>query len=119
MFTKSAIFTNFLGSQWAPTPDTVMILDQAMHGLSLKLLLSMARIKANRISNASVIRQNFFTANLSDADIVYCYLPTLTLKKLEPKLKKDTTVITYCIKFPSLKLIKELKHHKVYIYRIY
>ena len=87
----------------------------------LKWLFSMAKIKANRLKNANIVRGNFYSANLSKADIIFCYLPNRTLEKLEPKMKKlrkGTIIICYRIKFPTLKPIKELKPEKIYIYKI-
>ena len=87
----------------------------------LKWLLSMIRIKLGGTRNARVLRQNFFKADLSGADIIYCYLPTSTMRKLEPKirkLKKGTIVIAHCIKFPTLKPIKENSRLRLYVYKI-
>lgn len=87
----------------------------------IKWMISAARIKFDRLQNAKILRANFYKADLSKADVIFCYLPNLTMEKLEPKmkkLKKGTTIICYCIKFPTLKLTKEIKSEKIYIYRI-
>lgn len=155
IFTLSVVFTNFLGSQWVPTPspainlivketkvhkakvfydlgsgDARLVIEVAKHtsakaiGIEidpLKWILSLIKIKLNKAETVKILRQNFFKSDLSDADVIFCYLPTSTMKKLEPKMKKldkGTIIIAYRIKFPSLKPIKELKQHKVYIYRI-
>ena len=122
VFTLSTIFTNFLGSQWTPTPDSSIngvVNEVKKHktrvfydlgsgdariviavakntnaqatGVEidpLKCLISSIKIKLSKAENASILRQNFFKADLSGADMIYCYLPTQTMAKLEPKIRK-------------------------------
>lgn len=150
----SVFFMNFFGSQWLPTPDSIIdriiretepgkgdvVYDLGagggrvvvriakktkaqVRGLELdaiKWLIGAINIRRNRLGNARMLRQNFFSADISDATIVFCYLPRPTLKKLSSRLKrlkKGTLVVSYCVPAEGLKLIKELKHH-IYIYRI-
>lgn len=58
-------------------------------------------------------RGNIYKQNLNKADIVYCYLLTEAMKKLEPKftteLKPGTRVISQSFKLPNKKPIKTVK----------
>lgn len=40
-------------------------------------------------SKAKIYRRNFFTADLSQADVVFCYLLPEVMQKLSPKFKKE------------------------------
>ena len=63
-------------------------------------------------SKAKVFCSNFFKADLSKADIVFCYLiPSINIRlkdKLEPELKKGTKVISYAFSFPGWKISKKI-----------
>ncbi|MDO8669253.1 MAG: 50S ribosomal protein L11 methyltransferase [Candidatus Buchananbacteria bacterium] len=63
----------------------------------LKIHLSQAQVK--------VFRQNFFRADLTKADVVFCYLFPEVMAKLEPKfaqeLKSGSRVVSYGFKLPS------------------
>lgn len=88
---------------------------------AIKWLISCIRIKTAGLKNAKVIRKSFFNANISNADVVFCYLPARTLEKLGNKLKtlrKGTIIVSNGAKIRDIKLTKELKPHKIYIYRI-
>ena len=86
----------------------------------LKWLFSPARLKMKGVRNARILRTSFYKADLSGADVIFCYLPNRTLEKLEPRMKKlrGKTIICYRIRFPTMKPIKELKPEKLYIYSI-
>lgn len=87
----------------------------------LKWILSTIKIKMNHLNNARVRRCSFFAADIKDADIVFFYLTPKTIDKLQAKLKnlkKACVVVSYRFKCKDLRLIKELKKEKVYIYRI-
>ncbi|MBS3050530.1 MAG: hypothetical protein J4400_00060 [Candidatus Aenigmarchaeota archaeon] len=84
-----------------------------------KWLMSSLAIKIKGLGNAKIIRKNFFTYNFHDADIIFIYLPQPTVDRLQERLKKlrkGTLIVTNKIKCKSLKLTKELKPEKIYIY---
>ena len=85
----------------------------------LKWLLSTARIKL-RALDAKILRESFYSADLSKADVIFCYLPNATMAKLEPSMTrlKGKTIITYRIKFPNLKPSRTIKKENLFIYRI-
>jgi SAM-dependent methyltransferase len=60
-------------------------------------------------SQAQIIFSNFKMHDLSDADIVFCYLLPDTLKMLQPELdkqfKKGTKIFSYAFQIPNWKLI--------------
>ncbi|OGH10840.1 MAG: hypothetical protein A3B38_03950 [Candidatus Levybacteria bacterium RIFCSPLOWO2_01_FULL_36_13] len=85
-----------------------------------RALISRFLIKKNNLEDKIKIkRQNFFTVNLSNADVVFLYLVPKTLEKLIPKfkkeLKKGTRVISYKYKM-NLKLIN--KDEDIFLYII-
>lgn len=61
-------------------------------------------------SKAKVKLRNFYTQDISDADIIVCYLMPGTLKRFQENLKnlkKGTKIISYAFRIPDLKLIHE------------
>lgn len=69
------------------------------------------------------VRQgNFFTQDLHDADVVFCYLLTSTNRRLADKLLEDlrpgTRVVSNAFPFPDWKLAEEDLDHRIYLYRI-
>ena len=65
-----------------------------------------------RCGNVKFIHGNIFAKNYTDADIVYIYLLSKGVKKLEEKLKKElkkkAIVITQTYHFPNWKPFKKL-----------
>lgn len=65
---------------------------------------------------------NFFKSDLSNADVVICYLLQETNDKLEEKLiqelKPTSRVASNSFKFHRLSIIKEDSDKKIYIYRL-
>ena len=55
--------------------------------------------------DVKVFRQNFFGADLTKADVVFCYLFPEVMAKLEPKfsqeLKSGSRVVSYAFKLPT------------------
>lgn len=70
-------------------------------------------------------RKNFFQADLSEQNLIYCFLNGLMMKKVEAKIKSDcqngTIVISYGFPFPGLTPEKEIvvndNQDKVYFYK--
>ena len=82
-----------------------------------------SKLRTLRYKNIDVNFKNILDADLSCADIIYCYLLPKLLKKLTPKLKKELkyTARIISIGFPikSLKLVKKIMfdNHTIYIYK--
>lgn len=78
-------------------------------------------------SKACIKFKNFYSQNISDADIVVCYLMPETLKRFQKefkKLKKGTRIISYAFRIPNLKLIHsepkipEKNYSPIWVYEI-
>ncbi|MDY7078002.1 MAG: class I SAM-dependent methyltransferase [Chloroflexota bacterium] len=69
-----------------------------------------------------VVRGDFFTQNLSDADVVTCYLLQSTNEKLESKLEREldpgTRVVSKDYTFPNLHLLRRDSDDKIYLYNL-
>jgi SAM-dependent methyltransferase len=91
-------------------------------------LVAKLKIILNK-SKARVLCKNFFKADLSKADIVFCYLmPGVNNKlkdKLAKELKKGTRVISCAFSFPGWKISEKVtltnnknkKSFPIYLYR--
>lgn len=79
-------------------------------------------------SGAKLKYGNFWKKDLSDADVIVCYLLPNTMQKLHkeivPKLKPGTIIISHAFKINDLKPLKKLAKNKekklgpVWIYKI-
>jgi len=71
---------------------------------------------------AKVVRGNIFTYDVSDADIVICYLLPETNKRLQPILEKalkpGVRVVTHIFRFHGWKLEAEDKKAHLYVYKM-
>lgn len=67
-----------------------------------------------------IVYGNFFTQNLSEADVVTCYLLQSTNNKLEGKLKNElrpgTRVVSNTFTFYGLKMVGQDGESRLYIY---
>lgn len=86
-------------------------------------LLGWLNLKIHRVKNCKLYLKNFYQANLSEADVVFCFLMPRALVKLKTKLKKElkpgAKVISYCFEIPGWQpaaIIKKDKQLPVYIY---
>ena len=85
-----------------------------------------AKIQSNfgRYHNIKIIRENIFKTDISEANLIYCYLNIKMMRDLENKFKKEckkgTQIISYLFKLPNLKPSKiiENNHNKIYFYTI-
>lgn len=89
----------------------------------LRHVIAKTRVKLSGLdSKITLKRKNFYDEDVSPATVVYVYLLPRVVKKLTPKfkkeLKKGTRIISYRYTIPDLKLIKEDKKHKLYLYSI-
>ena len=92
----------------------------------------MAYLKAKMlcigIKNVIIERKNFWAADLSDANIVFCYLYPDVMQKLSQKLKADlkagTTIVSCNFGVPGFKLHRVLQpagalhNDPLYVYRV-
>ena len=75
-------------------------------------------------SKISIRKKNIFKVDLSQADVLYCYLNVLTMKKLEEKIKTEgksgLKIISYQFPLPDMKIEEILADEKgkVYFYSL-
>jgi len=78
-------------------------------------------------SKAKIKFRNFYRQNISDANVIVCYLMPETLKRFQvelKKLKKGTRIISYAFRIPDLKLVheeprlKEKNYCPIWVYEI-
>ena len=89
-----------------------------------------AQLKALLLrSEVRVRRQDFFLADIGEADIIYLFLVQSMVDKLWPKIKKEAkrgaTIVVLCNKIPDIEpaqvllpVDEEESGAKVYLYRI-
>lgn len=61
-------------------------------------------------SKGKILYKNFYKQDISDANVVVCYLMPGTLKRFQEKfkkLKKGTRIVSYAFQIPDLKLVHE------------
>ena len=76
-------------------------------------------------AKSKIYRKNFFQADLSQADIVFCYLLPEVMQKLSPKfkkeLKKNARIVSAAFSLPDWKITKvypkEKGQEKILLYR--
>ena len=92
----------------------------------------MAYLKAKMLcaglKNVIIKRKNFWTADLSEANVVFCYLYPDVMQKLSRKLKADlkagTTIVSCNFGLPGFKLNRvlqpdgALQNDPLYVYRV-
>jgi len=75
-------------------------------------------------SKIKLLKQDFFTVNLKNADLIYCYLNNTTMESLGEKFSLEcragTQIISRSFPIPQFKPSKviEIKNKKVYFYKI-
>ncbi len=78
----------------------------------------MARARGLFLKNISFAKQDIFSANISQADIIYIYLPQELMTDLETKLQKElknnALVITNNVSFPNWKAREKIG--KLFLY---
>jgi ribosomal protein L11 methylase PrmA len=79
-------------------------------------------LKKNSVADkVKVLRKNFFTQNLKDADVVFVYLIPKTIEKLLPKFKKELKKGTRIVSFVyevNLPLKEYDKENRIRLYVI-
>ena len=73
--------------------------------------------------NAKIIRDDFLSISLSDADILYIYGSKKIMTKLESRLKRENSlkIVSYCFSFPNISPSKKItspKGNNIFIYKI-
>lgn len=74
--------------------------------------------------NIKILKQNFWRADLSQADFIYCFLNVRVMAELEDKFKtgckNGATIISYIFRLPHIEPIKILNfgQKKIYFYKI-
>ncbi len=101
-------------------PTTKVVGIENLFGLYLvnkiKLYLQKSRIK--------LLKKDFFTLNLENADLIYCYLNNPTMEKLGKKCKEEckpgTHIISRSFSIPQLKPEKvvRIQNKNIYFYKI-
>jgi len=70
-----------------------------------RLRIFCSKARSIFLHNLKFIKQDIFTANISDADVVYLYLPQKLMPalqvKLQKELKRGSLVISTSVSFPS------------------
>jgi hypothetical protein len=75
-------------------------------------------------SKIEIIKDNFFKINLSDANLIYCYLNPKMMEELSLKIKSEcrpgTKIISYQFSLPGARLEKFIKDgsKRIYFYRV-
>jgi hypothetical protein len=76
-------------------------------------------------SRAKMKFENLFAQNISDADVIFCFLTERTMKRLEPKFSKElkpgTRIACYTFPLPTMKPEKIIPIHgnwKIFIYKM-
>ena len=88
----------------------------------LRWLLGQVLITWYRVRGRVEIRRgSFFDLDLSEADIVACYLAPEAIRKLTPRLNRElkpgARVVSYRFPFFDLALLAENKEAKVFLYK--
>jgi len=87
----------------------------------------MAKIKKLLFgSKVNIKRKNFLNEDLSNADIVFCYLFPNVMSKIADKIKKEckigTKIVSHTFKIKDMEPVKVIpktkKHPQLYIYEI-
>lgn len=89
----------------------------------LFLLIAKINLFLHNARKARIVLANFYNQNLSDADVVFCFLTPKAMKRLKPKfekeLKRGTRVISYAFSIKGWeeeKIINNGYPGKIFIY---
>ena len=90
----------------------------------LPWLITKIQISLNK-SKIKIKIKNLLKVNLADADLIYCYLNSRTMEKLQKKFKqeckKGTKIISYAFSIPNSepnKIVKLKNNEKIYFYTV-
>jgi SAM-dependent methyltransferase len=83
---------------------------------------AITKLRTRRLKNAEVRRENFFSTDLSDADVVTLFLYQSVNNRLREKLfselKDGARVVTYIWTFDRWEAEKADRKNRVYLYRV-
>jgi ribosomal protein L11 methylase PrmA len=90
---------------------------------ALRVWWAKQKIKRLRVTDkVSILKQDFFSIDLSPATVVYLYLVPRVITKLKPKLMKElkpgTRVVSYIYPIDYLPLVSENSNEQLYVYSI-
>lgn len=92
-------------------------IDPARH-----LIAKVRTILSGMSDNIQLIKDNFFNINIRPATVVFIYLVPNAIKRLMPKLKKElkpgTRIVSFRYPIKELKLVKQDKKHRLFLYKI-
>ncbi|MGD8846088.1 MAG: methyltransferase [Desulfobacteraceae bacterium] len=75
------------------------------------------------LGNLKLVRKDFYTTSLNDADLVVCYLYTGAMAKLrtkfESELKKGAIVVSHTFAIPYWKPVEEIVLDDIYRTKVY
>jgi len=87
--------------------------------------ITLLNLKLNNIKNYKLIFKDFFTANLKEANIIFCFLMPKTMEKLKGKFERElapgTKIISFVFEIKGwipYAMIKSNKKLPVYFYKI-
>jgi len=101
-------------------PDTRLI---GVENLFSLYLLNRIRLQLQN-SRIKLLNKDFFTLDLKDADLIYCYLNNQTMERLGTKFTQEcrpgTQIISRAFPIPQFKpeKVAVIKNKKIYFYKI-
>lgn len=89
----------------------------------LRHIIAKMRVKNSRLnSKITLKKKSFFDEDLKPSTVVYVYLIPRVLKKITPKFKRElkpgTRIVSFVYPIKDLKLVKEDKTNKLFLYKI-
>lgn len=91
----------------------------------LRAMLAKINVWKNQVKDVTILKDNFYDINLSDATILYIYLVPNALRRLTKKLlaelKPGTKIVSYIYDLPEtykgkVKLLHHDKTNKIFVY---
>lgn len=87
--------------------------------------ITLLNLKLHNIKNYNLYLRDFFTLNLKEANVVFCFLTPKTMEKLKRKFEKElipeTKIISFAFKIRGwipCAVIKDNKELPVYFYKL-
>jgi len=88
-------------------------------------LITLLNLKFHRIKNYELHYKNFFSTDLKEANVIFCFLMPKAMEKLEDKflkeLKSEARIISYAFEirdWTPYMIIKEKRKLPIYFYKI-
>lgn len=85
-----------------------------------------SKLRASRLKNLQFKRQNFFNVNLSNTDVIFCFLLPSAMQKCEdkilPQLKQGTLIYANRFPLPNIEPLQTISlgsaYETFYVYRV-